>query len=159
MADADTRLQVGDAAPSLDLFNQDGERRSLTDLRGRPVVVYFFPKAFTPGCTAEVCDFRDSKDALAAAGYTVLGVSADPPSTLRDFADTHQVNHDLLSDPNYRAARAWGAWGTKVVNGESKVGALRSTFVVDATGRLEAVEYGVDPSGHVAELNGRLSAG
>ena len=151
-------LRRGDPAPELQLANQDGEPRSLADLRGRPAVVYFFPKAFTPGCTTEVCDFRDNKDALVAAGYTVLGVSADPPEVLKDFAATHQVNHDLLSDPDHRTARRWGAWGAKVLNGEPTTGPLRSTFVLDADGRLQAVQYNLDAAGHVAELRGRLDA-
>jgi peroxiredoxin Q/BCP len=152
----DHTLRRGDEAPELELSNQDGERRSLADLRGRPVVVYFFPKAFTPGCTAEVCDFRDNKAALVTAGYTVLGVSADPPEVLRDFANTHQVNHDLLSDPDHQTARRWGAWGAKVVHGELTVGPLRSTFVVDAEGRLQSVQYNLDAFGHVTELRSTL---
>lgn len=149
-------LRAGDEAPPLELLNQHGEHRSLVALRGRPVVVYFFPKAFTPGCTTEVCDFRDNKESLVAAGYTVLGVSADPPATLRAFADTHLVNHDLLSDPEHDTARRWGAWGAKVVNGEPTVGALRSTFVVDADGRLQSVQYSLDAAGHVVDLHDRL---
>ena len=149
-------LRHGDEAPALELINQDGERRSLADLRGRPAVVYFFPKAFSPGCTAEACDFRDNKDALVAAGYTVFGVSADPPAVLREFADTHQINYDLLSDPDHQAARRWGAWGDKVVNDQPTVGPLRSTFVVDASGRLQSVQYNLDAAGHVADLRVRL---
>lgn len=155
--DPANRLRPGDLAPHLELVNQDGERRSLADLREQPVVVYFFPKAFTPGCTAEVCDFRDNKEALLAAGYTVLGVSADPPATLKDFAEAHQVNHDLLSDPDHDAARRWGAWGAKVVNGEPAVGALRSTFVLDADGRIRSVQYNLDAAGHVTDLRDRLT--
>lgn len=154
----DHTLRRGDAAPELDLANQDGERRSLADLRGSPAIVYFFPKAFTPGCTEEVCDFRDNKDTLVAAGYTVLGVSADPPQVLRDFADTHRVNHDLLSDPDHQAARRWGAWGAKVVNGQPTVGPLRSTFVVDSEGWLQSVQYNLDAAGHVADLHDQLDA-
>lgn len=151
-----TILKPGGSAPALDLPNQDGDRRSLDQLRGRPVVVYFFPKAFTPGCTAEVCDFRDHKEELVTAGYTVLGVSADPIPTLREFADTHQVNHDLLSDGDHQAARTWGAWGAKNVNGTATTGALRSTFVVDALGNLASVQYNLDAAGHVDDLRHRL---
>lgn len=150
-------LSTGDAAPSLELLNQDGRPVSLADLLGQRVIVYFFPKAFTPGCTLEVCDFRDNKDALSSAGYTVLGVSADPPEVLRDFVDTYTVNHDLLSDPDHHAAQRWGAWGDKVVNGVPKVGALRSTFVIDAQGRLESVQYNLDATDHVADLRTSLS--
>lgn len=152
----DHTLEPGDPAPELELENQDGTLCSLAQLQGQPVIVYFFPKAFTPGCTTEVCDFRDNKSALVAAGYTVLGVSADPPSVLRDFADTHQVNHDLLSDPDHQAARRWGAWGPKQVQGQPTVGPLRSTFVLDAEGRVRTAEYNLDAAAHVSKLRDQL---
>ena len=145
-------LRPGDQAPELELENQDEHLVSLAGLRGRPVIVYFFPKAFTPGCTAEVCDFRDSRAALAAAGYVLLGVSADPPSRLREFRAAHAVNHDLLSDPDCATARRWGAWGPKTVDGRATTGPLRSTFVVDAEGVLQSVQYEVDAASHVVEL-------
>ena len=145
-------LRPGDQAPELELENQDEHLVSLAGLRGRPVIVYFFPKAFTPGCTAEVCDFRDSRAALAAAGYVLLGVSADPPSRLREFRAAHAVNHDLLSDPDYATARRWGAWGPKTGDGRATTGPLRSTFVVDAEGVLQSVQYEVDAASHVVEL-------
>ncbi len=152
----DHPLTPGDQAPDLELLNQDGELRSLRQLRGQPVIVYFFPKAFSPGCTTEVCDFRDNKSALVDAGYVVLGVSADPPSVLRDFADTHAVNHDLLSDPDSQAAHRWGAWGPKEVGGRPTVGPLRSTFVIDADGRLQSAEYNLDATTHVGRLRHEL---
>ena len=145
-------LRPGDQAPELELENQDEHLVSLAGLRGRPVIVYFFPKAFTPGCTAEVCDFRDSRAALAAAGYVLLGVPADPPSRLREFRAAHAVNHDLLSDPDCATARRWGAWGLKTVDGRATTGPLRSTFVVDAEGVLQSVQYEVDAASHVVEL-------
>jgi thioredoxin-dependent peroxiredoxin len=151
------RLSPGDPAPELSLLNADGNLVRLSDLRGRPVIVYFFPKAFTPGCTTEVCDFRDNKAALAAAGYTILGVSADPPERLAEFRDANQVNHDLLSDPDHSAARRWGAYGPKVVAGEATTGPLRSTFVLDADGVVRSAEYELDPNDHVSALLTELS--
>lgn len=151
-------LKPGHQAPGLELVNQDGEPRSLAALRGQRVIVYFFPKAFTPGCTTEVCDFRDSRDSLTQAGYVVLGVSADPVPVLKDFAETNQVNHDLLSDPDHEAARRWDAWGEKSINGESTVGPLRSTFVVGPEGRLESVEYNLDATTHVGALRLKVGA-
>ncbi len=146
------RLAPGDPAPELTLSNADGKQVRLSELRGRPVIVYFFPKAFTPGCTTEVCDFRDNKAALTRAGYTLLGVSADPAERLAEFRDAHQVNHDLLSDPHHSAARRWGAYGPKVVAGEPTTGPLRSTFVVDADGVVRSAEYELDPHDHVHAL-------
>lgn len=146
------RLEPGDAAPELDLSGPDGERISLADLRGQRVVVYFFPKAFTPGCTTEVCDFRDRQGSFAAAGLTVLGVSGDSPERLAEFRDAHQVNHDLLSDPECATAKAWGAFGPKVINGVETTGPLRSTFVIGTDGRIESADYELDPVGHVSSL-------
>ena len=145
-------LRPGDQAPELELENQDEQLVSLASLRGHPVIVYFFPEAFSPGCTTEVCDFRDNKAALAEAGYVLLGVSADPPSRLREFRAANAVNHDLLSDPGCMTARRWGAWGPKTVNGQATTGPLRSTFIVDAEGVLQAAQYHVDAASHVVEL-------
>ena len=151
-------LRPGDQAPELELENQDEQLISLASLRGHPVIVYFFPEAFSPGCTTEVCDFRDNKAALAAAGYVLLGVSADPPSRLREFRAANAVNHDLLSDPGCTTARRWGAWGPKTVNGQATTGPLRSTFIVDAEGVLQSAQYHVDAASHVRELRMQLGA-
>jgi len=154
-----TRLQPGDQAPELSLTNAAGQQVRLSDLRGRPAIVYFFPKAFTTGCTTEVCDFRDNKAALAQAGYTLLGVSADPPELLAAFRDANQVNHDLLSDPGHAAARCWGAFGPKVVGGQPTTGPLRSTFVVDAAAVIRSAEYELDAQDHVPALAAQLGVG
>lgn len=151
-------VKVGDLAPALELTNQHGEPRSLADLRGTPVVVYFFPKAFTPGCTTEVCDFRDSQVPLARAGYQLLGVSGDPVPVLQDFAAANGVDHDLLSDPDHTSAIRWGAYGPKVVAGHDMVGPLRSTFVVDADGRVQSLEHDLDAATHVETLRRDLGA-
>lgn len=151
-------LRPGDQAPELELENQDEQLVRLASLRGHPVIVYFFPEAFSPGCTTEVCDFRDNKAALAAAGYVLLGVSADPPSRLREFRAANAVNHDLLSDPGCTTARRWGAWGPKTVNGQATTGPLRSTFIVDAEGVLQSAQYHVDAASHVRELRMQLGA-
>jgi peroxiredoxin Q/BCP len=151
-------LRPGDQAPELELQNQDGDLMSRAALRGRPVIVYFFPEAFTPGCTTEVCDFRDNKAALAAAGYMLVGVSADPPSRLREFRAAHAVNHDLLSDPDCVTARRWGAWGPKTVNGQPTTGLLRSTVIIDAEGVLLSAQYQVDAASHLSELLSRVGS-
>lgn len=145
-------LRWGDAAPELELVNQHGRTVSLADLRGHDVIVYFFPKAFSPGCTEEVCAYRDNQDAFASAGYVVVGVSPDPTEQLAEFAGVNGVEHDLLSDPGSAAARRWGAYGDKVVNGQPQVGPTRSTFVVGADGLLRSVQHHVEPAAHVTAL-------
>lgn len=146
------QLTPGDHAPDLDLTDSHGDRITLDDLRGRRTVVYFYPKAFTPGCTTEACDFRDSESALADHGYRVLGISADAPDTLADFAQTYALPFPLLSDPGSRTARAWGAWGEREIAGERGEGPLRTTIVLDEDGVVLSADYRVDASGHVADL-------
>ena len=149
------QLHPGDTAPELRLTDQDGRTVDLADSDQR-TVVYFYPKAFTPGCTTEACDFRDSLDALAAAGVRVLGVSADDVETLRSFHDELHLGYPLLSDPDSQTARRWGAWGEKTVEGKAMVGPLRSTVVVAADGTVESAEYNVQADGHVARLRESL---
>lgn len=144
------QLSAGMPAPALELANQDGSRVSLADHRGGPVVVYFYPKAFTPGCTSQACDFRDNLAALKSRGVTVLGVSADDVDQLRAFADEYSLNYDLLSDPGSEAAKQWGAWGLKQINGVEMTGVLRSTVVIDPEGTVLAAAYNVPAEGSVA---------
>lgn len=151
-------LQPGDPAPNLELTDQDGNAVSLNQLAGQDVVVYFYPKAFTPGCTNEACDFRDNLAALRAGGVTVLGISADPVDRLAEFQREYDLNFTLLSDPESATARAWGAWGLRTINGEQSEGPLRSTVVVGADQRVRSAEYGVTVDGHVASLREFLLA-
>jgi len=151
-------LTPGSAAPALNLTNQNGDSVDLASLRGGPVIVYFYPKAFTPGCTSQACDFRDNLASLKSRGVTVLGISADDVDQLRTFADEYSLNFDLLSDPGSATAKAWGAWGTKVVNGQEMVGALRSTVVVDADGTVLDASYNVPAQGSVAAARAVLNA-
>lgn len=150
------RLTAGDPAPAFDLPDAQGRRVSLADHHGRGVVVYFYPRAATPGCTTEACDFRDSLSSLAASGYDVLGVSPDPVDALRAFADAEGLTFPLLSDADGAVARAYGAWGTKEVGGVRIDGVRRSTFVIDGDGRVREAEYDVVPQGHVARLRDSL---
>ncbi|ALU39213.1 peroxiredoxin [Kocuria flava] len=152
------QLRAGDPAPALALADHEGREVDLAGLRGRRVIVYFYPKAFTPGCTSEACDFRDNLASLESLGYTVLGVSADDRQTLARFAEEHALPYRLLSDPESATARAWGAWGEKSVGGETRVGPLRSTFVVDEQGTIASAEYDVQAQGHVARLREQLAA-
>lgn len=150
------RLAVGDPAPAFSLLDQDNRPVSLADHRGRRVVLYFYPEAMTPGCTTEACDFRDSLDSLAAAGVDVLGVSRDDPEKLRRFRDAEGLSFPLLSDPDRIVHEAYATWGEKTMYGRTVTGAIRSTFVIDAEGRIEHALYNVKATGHVAGLRRRL---
>jgi peroxiredoxin Q/BCP len=147
-----TRLAPGDPAPDFTLDDADGKAVSLTDFRGRKVVVYFYPAAMTPGCTTQACDFRDSLDSLAAAGITVLGVSPDQPAKLAKFRERDALTFPLLSDPAHATLAAYGAWGEKTMYGKTVTGVIRSTIVVDEQGTVELAQYNVKANGHVAKL-------
>ncbi|RLZ04089.1 peroxiredoxin [Kocuria tytonicola] len=151
-------LTAGDPAPALVLTAHDGSTVDLAKRRERAAVVYFYPRAFTPGCTTEACDFRDNLAALQSRGYDVYGVSGDDPAELARFVTEYQLPYTLLSDPDHAAARRWGAWGERTVNGETSVGPLRSTFVVGTDGTLTSAQYRVDATGHVARLLAELEA-
>ena len=151
-----TRLSVGDEAPDFTLPTADGGTVSLADLRGRHVVVYFYPKAGTPGCTTQACDFRDSLSSLQAAGYSVVGVSPDPLDRLARFAGDEGLTFPLASDEEHQVLEQWGAWGEKEKDGRIVSGVIRSTVVVDPDGRVVRAEYDVKPAGHVAALRDAL---
>ncbi len=146
------RLATGDPAPDFTLPTDTDETVTLSDLRGRKVIVYFYPAAMTSGCTKQACDFSDSLDSLRGAGYEVLGVSKDAPAKLARFRERDGLSITLLSDPELAVHRAYGAYGEKKLYGKLVEGVLRSTFVVDADGRLELAQYNVKATGHVAKL-------
>ncbi|WP_432947238.1 thioredoxin-dependent thiol peroxidase [Kribbella sp. CA-253562] len=146
------RLSVGDAAPEFTLPDADGNEVSLRELRGKNVIVYFYPAAMTPGCTKQACDFRDSLDSLAAAGYTVLGISPDKPAKLQKFRDRDGVTFPLLSDPDKEVLTSYGAFGEKTMYGKKVTGVIRSTFVIDGEGKIAVAQYNVKATGHVAKL-------
>jgi len=156
MTTTSTELQPGDPAPDFTLPDAGGRPISLSEHRGRKVVVYFYPAASTPGCTTQACDFRDSLSALAAAGIDVLGVSPDKPADLAKFRDAEALTFPLLSDPDKRVLNAYGVYGEKSSYGKSVVGVIRSTFVVDEDGRIEKAMYNVKATGHVAKLRSDL---
>jgi peroxiredoxin Q/BCP len=146
------RLEPGEPAPDFTLPDADGNDVSLSSYRGKRVVVYFYPKASTPGCTTQACDFRDSLASLSAAGVVVLGVSPDKPAALAKFRDEQGLNFPLLSDPEHTVLTAYGTWGEKKNYGRTYLGVLRSTFVVAPDGNLEQAQYNVKATGHVAKL-------
>ena len=146
------RLDRGDQAPDFTLDSDTGEQVALSDLRGRKVIVYFYPAAMTPGCTKQACDFTDSLDSLRGAGYEVLGISPDKPEKLAKFRDRDDLTITLLSDPDKAVMKAYGAFGEKKLYGKVVEGVIRSTFVVDEDGRIELAQYNVKATGHVAKL-------
>ncbi len=154
----DTRLEPGDAAPDFTLPDADGKDVSLSSLRGQRVIIYFYPAAMTPGCTKQACDFRDSKRDLSDAGYTVLGISPDSPAKLAKFRERDGLTFPLLSDPGLTVLKAYGAYGEKMLYGKTSVGVIRSTFVIDADGKIERAYYAVKATGHVARLRKDLGA-
>ncbi|HEY4421987.1 MAG TPA: thioredoxin-dependent thiol peroxidase [Pseudonocardia sp.] len=151
-----TRLAVGDPAPDFTLSDADGKPVSLSDYRGRRVIVYFYPAASTPGCTKEACDFRDSLGDLGDAGLDVIGISPDKPAKIAKFRDAEGLNFPLLSDPDKEVLTAWGAFGEKKMYGKTVTGVIRSTFVIDGDGKIEEAQYNVRATGHVAKLRREL---
>ena len=149
-------MTEGDPAPEFELPNQDGEPVRLADLRGQRVVVYFYPKADTPGCTAQACAIRDRDAEFRDAGAMVIGISPDPVPRLRKFADKHGLPFTLLSDEDHSVAEAYGVWVHKPARGRgdrlkpvpSRMGIERSTFVVGPDGKLERVLRKVKAQGH-----------
>ncbi|WP_045731172.1 thioredoxin-dependent thiol peroxidase [Pseudarthrobacter chlorophenolicus] len=151
-----TKLQPGTPAPDFTLRDAQGRDVSLADYRGKNVIVYFYPKAATPGCTTEACDFRDSLGALQGQGYEVVGVSPDAQEALAGFSGDFSLTFPLLSDQDHAVALAYGAWGEKLVNGEIVEGIVRSTVVVDNEGKVVLAQYQVKADGHVARLKEAL---
>jgi peroxiredoxin Q/BCP len=147
-----TRLAPGDEAPDFTLPDADGNLVSLSKLRGQRVIVYFYPAAMTPGCTKEACDFTAALPDLSAAGTAVLGISPDPPAKLAKFREKEHLTFPLLSDQDKAVLTAYGAYGEKMNYGKTIMGVIRSTFVIDADGKIEKALYAVKATGHVDRL-------
>jgi peroxiredoxin Q/BCP len=153
-----TRLAVGDQAPDFTLTDDTGKQVSLSDFRGRSVVVYFYPAAGTPGCTKQACDFRDNLAELNDAGFDVLGISPDKPEKLAKFRAAEGLTFPLLADPDRSVLVEWGAFGEKQNYGKTVQGVIRSTFVVTPEGTIGQALYNVKATGHVARLLKDLNA-
>ncbi len=151
-----TKLQPGTQAPDFTLKDAQGNATALADYRGKNVIVYFYPKAATPGCTTEACDFRDNLASLQGKGYEVIGISPDAPEALAGFTGDFSLTFPLLSDEDHAVALAYGAWGEKLVNGEIVEGIVRSTVVLDPEGNVTLAQYQVQATGHVAALKEAL---
>ncbi len=153
------RLEPGDSAPEFTLTADDGSEVSLSDYRGRRVLVYFYPRANTPGCTTQACDFRDESAQFNDAGVDVVGISPDKPEKLAKFREDHGLDFTLLSDPSKETLAAWGAFGEKKNYGKVVQGVIRSTVLVDAEGKVEDAWYNVRAKGHVGRVLRDLNAG
>lgn len=141
-------LNPGDAAPDFHLPDQDGNTVSLGDFAGRRLLLYFYPKDETPGCTTEACAFRDARQEYAERGIAIVGVSGDDPASHRGFRDHHDLGFPLLSDVDGSVARAYDSWGTRRYSIGEFTGALRNTFLIDEQGRIARTWYDVSPQGH-----------
>ena len=139
-------IEVGKTAPAFKLRDQDGNELALKDLRGTPVVLYFYPKADTPGCTTQACGIRDR--GAEYDGVRVVGVSRDEPEALRAFADKYDLPFTLLSDPDHKVHEKYGAWGERSMYGNKFMGALRSTYIIDSKGKVAKVLPKVQPKKH-----------
>jgi thioredoxin-dependent peroxiredoxin len=149
---APVRLSPCDPAPGFTLPDADGNPVSLADYRGRRVIVYCYPAAMTPGCTTQAVDFTAAAGHLAEAGLDIIGISPDEPDKLLRFREKEDLGITLVSDPEKTVLQAYGAYGPKKLYGKEVVGVIRSTFIVDAEGRIEQASYNVKATGHVAKL-------
>lgn len=156
----ENRLKVGDVAPDFKLLDDRGEPVSLYELtgKGQRVLVYFYPRANTPGCTKEACDFRDNLAALNDVGVEVVGISPDKPEKLAKFREDHGLTFRLLSDPEKKVMSAWGAFGEKKNYGKIVQGVIRSTLMVEADNKVSLAKYNVRATGHVARILKELEA-
>jgi len=147
-----TPLSEGAEAPDFTLESDSGDTVSLSQLRGKPVVLYFYPRDDTPGCTTEACEFRDAWDKVKGAGAVVLGVSPDTAASHKKFKSKFKLPFPLLADPDHTVAERYGAWGERSMYGRKFQGILRTTFVIGPEGRIRKVFERVKPKGHAAEV-------
>ena len=150
-------VEVGDAAPDFELESDQGERVRLSSLRGSPVVLYFYPKDDTPGCTLQACEIRDAWSGFESRGAVVLGVSPDSVSSHERFREKYELPFTLLADPDHEVADLYGVWGEKEYAGKKYMGIDRSTFVIDAEGTVASVMRGVKPADHAGDVLAVLS--
>ncbi len=142
----------GTLAPDFELTSDTGERVKLSELRGKPVVLYFYPKDDTPGCTTEACEFRDAYDVFRERGAEVLGVSPDDVTSHEKFKTKYELPFTLLADPEHEVAEKYGVWGERKFAGKTYMGINRSTFVIDADGKVARAMLGIKPAGHASAV-------
>ena len=146
------RLEPGQTAPPFTATDDDGNEVALDDFKGTNLVVYFYPRAFTPGCTTESCDFRDRYETFAAQDFSIVGVSPDKPEKLAKFREEYDLPFPLLSDPDHEIAEAYGAWGIKKNYGKEYEGIIRSTVTIDPDGTVSNAWYNVRAKGHAERI-------
>lgn len=147
-----TQLKIGDKAPAFSCGDENGNILSIKEYKGKKLVLYFYPKDSTPGCTAEACDLRDNYKTFQKKGYEILGVSPDSASKHQKFIAKYELPFSLLADEDHAVAEAYGAWGEKTLYGRKYMGILRSTFVIDEKGKIENIIEKVDTKNHSAQL-------
>lgn len=146
------RLETGDKAPAFALLDDTGKTVKLSDFRGQRVLLYAYPAAMTPGCTKQACDFRDNLKAFSKQDLVIIGISPDKPEKLAKFRERDALTFTLLSDLDKSVLSSYGAFGEKMMYGKAVTGVIRSTFVIDAKGKIEHAFYNVKATGHVAKL-------
>jgi len=150
-------LKVGQIAPDFSLTSDEGKEVSLSDFKGKRVLLYFYPRASTPGCTIEACEFRDLRPKFEKKDAVILGVSADPVKALQNFKTRQKLNFPLLSDPTHKMIEAYGVWRMKKFMGRSFKGIVRSSFLIGPDGKIEEIWDEVKAKGHAAEALARLA--
>lgn len=149
-------LNIGDKAPEFELLNDEEEPVKLSDFLGQRVILFFYPKAGTSGCTTQACGFRDKYPKIEAADATVIGVSPDEPAALAKWKAKENLPYTLMSDPEHEVAEAYGVWGEKKMYGKSYMGIIRSHFVIDAEGKIEDVQFKVSPKDSISRAMAQL---
>ena len=153
------KLQAGDTAPLFSLQDQTGATVSLVDFSGKYLLVYFYPRADTPGCTKQACSVRDARPDLATLGIAAVGISPDTPDRQQKFDEKYDLGFPLLSDPDHAVAEAWNVWGEKKNYGKTSMGIIRSSFLIGGNGRIVRAWYGVKPLDTVTKAIEALNAG
>jgi peroxiredoxin Q/BCP len=151
-------IEEGKPAPDFELQSHTGETVQLSDFRGKQVVLYFYPKDDTPGCTTEACEFRDAYDRYRRRGVEVLGVSPDDVASHQKFRSKYELPFTLLADPDHATAESYGVWGERKFAGKTYMGITRSTFLIDADGNIVRAMRGIKPAGHAAAVLEALPA-
>jgi peroxiredoxin Q/BCP len=150
-------IEEGKPAPDFELESDSGDTVKLSDFRGRSVVLYFYPKDDTPGCTTEACEFRDAYDVFRERGAEILGVSPDDVGSHGKFKTKYELPFTLLADPEHKVAEKYGVWGERSAYGKTSMGITRSTFIIDPDGNVAKAMLGIKPAGHASEVLGSLA--